>query len=65
MKKSLRRLMVVALVVLIAIAIGTMDLAQLPVHVSATQQGSFYLAGDGAGDFPFFPPPSNNSTTKV
>ncbi len=59
MTKYLRKVMVATLVVLLAVTVGTMGLGQLPVQAVKTNPGNSYLV-DGAGDAPFFPPPSSN-----
>ncbi len=56
--KSLRKLLVVTLVVMLAIMVGVTGITQLPVHVQSPQSGSSYLADV---DPPFLPPPTHNS----
>ena len=60
MMKSLRKIMVVTLVVMLAVTLGTMGLGQLPVQAVKSNTRSSYLISDGVGDVPFLPPPSHN-----
>lgn len=54
------KVMVFTLIVVLVFTLGAVGLGQISLPMTKSNQGSYYLAADGAGDPPFFPPPCNS-----